>query len=334
MSPPSEYPAQKPDRPQQQHAPCGFCGSRNSQPLYSTYSITGGTFYLRRCLNCRAVFLSPRPTDRQLSRAYDDSYYGAGQDKFSAPVEKILDFFRAGRARKLAKYVNPPARVLDIGCGNGKFLGFLIRRGYSAYGTELPGKAAQRAEQIPGLHLKTGPLQPGDFSADFFDAVCMWHVLEHLTDPGQTLEIIKTVLKPYGYLFISLPNIESLQSRFFRGHWLHLDPPKHLFLLGPDELARQMHQLGFRLCHINYFSLEQNPFGIQQSLLNRLLDKREVLFEALKGNKSYAKQYPPGAIALQKLFYLSTFPVFAALAAIESALKKGGTMTLVFRNSG
>jgi len=138
-------------------------------------------------------------------------------------------------------------------------------------------------------------------------------------------------LKPTGYLMMSLPNIDSLQSRLFRGNWLHLDPPKHLFLLGPPDLISEMKRFDFKLIKQKYFSLEQNVFGIQQSILNCLLSRREVLFEALKGNVTYVKEYSRFSIALQKLFYLSSFPVFAFLAALEAAVKKGGTMELIFR---
>jgi SAM-dependent methyltransferase len=313
-------------------SPCGYCGETRSLKLYPTRSIAQDQFYLNLCLNCCASFLSPPPTEEQLARAYDDSYYGRGEMKFTALIEKGLDYFRSLRARRVRRYIAPPARILDIGCGNGRFLGYLIERGFGAYGTELPGKAADRAAQIPQLNLKVGPLEDGDFSEDFFDGVCLWHVFEHLTAPKETLQIVGRILKPGGYLFMSLPNIDSLQSRLFKGKWLHLDPPKHLFLLGPKDLTTQMERLGFGLTKTRHFSLEQNPFGIQQSILNCLLSKREVLYEALKGNAVYTADYSRCTIMLQKVFYLSSFPLFALLAALEAILRKGGTMELVFRN--
>ena len=311
--------------------PCIVCGARHSLSLYPTYSISRDNFYLNRCLKCRAVFLSPRPTQEQLDKAYDDSYYGKGQEKFAGRIEDVLDHFRRARARRLRKFIQPRARILDIGCGNGRFLGYLINQGFDGYGIELPGKAAQRAGQIPGLKLKVGHLTTQDFSENFFDGILMWHVFEHLIEPKETLHIIQKILKPSGYLMMSLPNIDSLQSKLFRGKWLHLDPPKHLFFLGPADLISTLKDFGFRLIKQKYFSLEQNPFGMQQSILNCLLSKREVLFEALKGNNAYTKEYSRFSIMLQKIFYLSTFPVFAFLAGLEAALKKGGTMEFIFK---
>ncbi|MHC4865117.1 MAG: class I SAM-dependent methyltransferase [Planctomycetota bacterium] len=311
---------------------CGYCGESRSLKLYPTRSIAGDRFGLNRCLSCRAVFLSPQPTEEQLARAYDDTYYGPGETKFTAPIEKALDHFRWARARRVRSYIAPQAKVLDVGCGNGRFLGYLIKRGFGAYGTELPGRAAERAAQIPQLNLKVGPLEDAGFTEGFFDAICMWHVFEHLTAPKETLEIVRNILKPEGYLFMSLPNIDSLQSRLFKGRWLHLDPPKHPFLLGPKDLTAQMKLLGFSLMKIRHFSLEQNPFGFQQSILNCLLSKREVLYEALKGNTAYTHDYSAFSIIMQNVFCLAGFPIFALLAAVEAVLRKGGTIELVFRS--
>ena len=312
---------------------CVYCGARESSVLYAADSISGDNFHINRCLKCNAAFISPRPTEEQMARAYDDSYYGKGQTKFAGHIEKILDYFRLARAMRVGRYISPPAKILDIGCGNGGFLGGLIRRGYDGYGVELPGKAAQRAGQIAGLKLKTGQMTDEDFGEDFFDGVCMWHVFEHLPEPKKTLQIIRKILKPGGYLMMSLPNIDSIQSRLFKGKWFHLDLPKHQFFLGASGLISEIRGFGFELIRQRYFSLEQNPFGIQQSILNCILSRREVLFEALKGNDDYVKDYPPGSIMLQKLFFISSFPLFVLLAGLEAVMKKGGAMEMVFRKA-
>jgi 2-polyprenyl-3-methyl-5-hydroxy-6-metoxy-1,4-benzoquinol methylase len=311
--------------------PCSFCGARQSLRLYLTYSMSGENFYLNRCLTCRAVFLNPRPTQQRIDRAYNDAYYGIGEGKFAGCIEKVLNLFRRARAVMVTNYIKPPARILDIGCGNGRFLNYMIKQGFDCYGVELPGKAAEMAGKIQGLNLKVGRMTCQDYGESFFDGVCMWHVFEHLTEPKETLHIIQKILKPGGYLMMSLPNIDSVQSRLFRGKWFHLDPPKHLFFTGASDLISEMQELGFKLIRHKYFSLEQNPFGIQQSILNCFLRKRDVFFESLKGNNEYIKEYSRFSIILQRIFYLSTFPVFALLSWLEAAFKKGGTMEFVFK---
>jgi SAM-dependent methyltransferase len=320
------------DGSKDQTSPCGYCGRKESIRLYPTYTLSGDSFHINRCLSCGCAFLVPRPSPRQLRQVYDDSYYGQGTGKFSSSIEKVLDCFRSARARTVNRYITGPANILDIGCGNGKFLEYVIKRGFTGFGIELPGKAAERAGRIPGLKLKVGPLQDNDFQENFFDCVCMWHVFEHLTEPKQTLRIISEILKPGGYLMMSMPNIDSLQSRLFRGKWLHLDPPRHLFLFGPNKLIEQMKEHQFEPVKRSLLSLEENVFGIQQSILNCLLGKREVLFESLKGNKEYVKQYSGLSIAIQKFFMFGTYGIFALAAGLEAAVGRGGTMQMIFVN--
>lgn len=299
--------------------------------MYDTVSIAGDRFTLNKCLYCNSRFLAPNPTKRQLKTAYDDSYYGKSESKFPGWIENVLDYFRSQRGRTVMRYVKAPANILDIGCGNGRFLQGLVDKNYNAYGIELLSKAAERALKIQGLNLKIGKLCESDFSEHFFDVVTMWHVIEHLSEPRVTLQIVRKILKQGGYLIVSLPNIESFQSRLFRGRWLHLDPPRHLFFMGALDLTKIMKTFGFEIVTIKYFSLEQNPFGMQQSILNCILRKREVLFEVLKGNRSYASEYSGVSILLQKIFFIATFPLFAMLSVIEACLKTGATMEMVFR---
>ena len=112
--------------------------------------------------------------------------------------------------------------------------------GHQIYGVEMPGGSADRAKKIEGLTLKLGHLRIHDFEPNTFDAITLHHVFEHLTEPKRYLEIICEILKPGGHLVISFPNIDSFQSRFFKGNWFHLDPPRHLFFFTPDDFKKQI----------------------------------------------------------------------------------------------
>jgi len=309
---------------------CGYCGQENSRFCYSVRSVYGEVFSIRRCLGCGAFFLTPRPSAEQLGRYYEQEYYGTGSGKFSPAVEKVLDFFRRRRTCLVERFVRSPGRILDVGCGNGRFLGYLIEKGWEGYGVELAGKAAERAASIAGIRFKIGTLEDGDFPEGYFDAVSLWHVFEHLPAPRETLRIIHSILKPGGFLFVSMPNIRSWQGRLFKGNWLHLDPPRHLVFFSPEDLRKNLAQAGFRLCRKTTFSLEQNVFGIQQSLLNCLCRRRELLFEFLKGNRSYTADYPVLLLRLQQIFAVVSAPFFAVLAGVESLFGAGGTMEMVF----
>jgi hypothetical protein len=85
---------------------CGFCCAKKSSVLYPTFDISGNHYFINQCQECNAIFLAPKPTPEQLSQAYDGSYYGEKEEKFASPmVEKVLDHFRSGRARRVSRHV-------------------------------------------------------------------------------------------------------------------------------------------------------------------------------------------------------------------------------------
>jgi SAM-dependent methyltransferase len=313
-------------------AVCGYCKAKNSISLYPTVDIFGNHFTINRCLECKAFFLAPRPDETMLAMAYDDTYYGEKEEKFSFPaIERLLDQFRMGRAKRLGALLKKGSHVLDIGCGNGKFLKYLLHFGdFRLHGIELEGNSARRAARNPEIHLKTGAIAHGDFPSASIDAVTMFHVFEHLTEPAHTLDIIDEILKPGGIFMLSFPNIDSFQSKIFKGNWLHLDPPRHLLFFTPKDFIDLMEKRGYQLKKSTWLSLEQNPFGFIQSFLNTFIHKREVLFERLKGNTVYAPEYGTASVLLQKVLFLALFPVFVLTDLFAALFKKNATMEFIF----
>jgi len=312
---------------------CTFCKSSDSIFQYKTNDIFGQHWEIHQCCNCEARFLAPNPSPAQLAQAYDDDYYGEQEEKFSFPlVEKILDYFRGGRARKLSKYIETNSSVLDIGCGNGQFLESLAKHGnYQLFGTELEGRSAERAKRIPQINLSIGFLEDAGFKEESFHAITLFHVFEHLSEPKLSLNIIHDILKPEGILLLSFPNISSWQSKLFKGKWLHLDPPRHLFFFGPKAFVSLMENQGYKLVDESYISMEQNPFGMVQSILNLWNTKREVLFESMKGNDAYIQEYSSLNLLLQKLFFIMSFPLFIVGDMIASIFKRSATVEFVFK---
>lgn len=312
---------------------CCFCKENNNTPLYSTFDIFGDHYTINECHNCKALILSPRPSTEKLNRAYDTSYYGKTGDKFSSPnIETVLDHFRKRRARYASRFLNDGDKILDIGCGNGRFLHHILKYGnFELHGTELESNSAKRASKIPEINLTIGHLTKDTFEKESFNVITMFHVFEHLIEPKETLDIISKIIKKNGTLIISFPNISSLQSKLFKGKWLHLDPPRHLLFFHANDFIKILESYGFSLIREKYISTEQNVYGMIQSILNTLFKKREILFEYLKGNAEYIKEYSSVNILFQKLFFYFSFPFFAVADVFISSLKKGATVEFTFR---
>ena len=313
---------------------CRFCKTTDVVKSYSANDIRDNQWYICECNSCKAIFLSPDPTVEELKLAYDSHYYGEEESKFGFSVERFIDFYRYKRAKKTSSQIPQKARVLDLGCGNGRFLKHLSSLGdFELFGIELEGVSAERAAKIKEINLKIGPLKENAFSPEYFDAVILFHVFEHLDKPEETIKIINTILKKDGLLVISLPNIAGWQSKIFKGKWYHLDPPRHLIFFNPDDLVKIINSMGFRLINKKWHSFEQNPYGWVQSCLNCFCKRREVLYERLKGNKNYAPEYGSFNIFLQKLFFLFSFPFFIIVDFTESILRKSATVQLTFRKN-
>jgi len=306
---------------------CGYCTSSKGIDSFPCTDTRGSHWRWTRCASCGAISLTPRPTPAQLADAYDASYYGSADSKFEGPAERFIEHCRQGRARRLARDLTPDARVLDVGCGNGGFLAALGSCGsFVLHGTELEGGSARRAARRTGIRLKVGTLESEDFPNESLDLVTLFHVFEHLTEPRATLEIIHRALKPDGRLVMSFPNISSVQARLFRGKWLHLDPPRHLFLFPTRQFESAMREFGFVVADRRFFSIEQNPFGFIQSVLNCLLRPRDLLYERLKGNLKYAPEHGAASLVLQKACAALVLGPAIVMDAVESALGRGATV--------
>src|SRR5206468_7680879 len=112
-----------------------------------------------------------------------------------------------------------------------------------------------------------------------------WHSLEHLPSPEKVLERAAALLRPGGWIFVSLPNLDSLQARRFRQRWYGFDDvPRHLFHFSTRSLDRLLVESGFEIRRHLPFSRLVNYHTLKHSLLHRCEARRggRVLYYALK----------------------------------------------------
>lgn len=172
-----------------------------------------------------------------------------------------------------------PARWLDIGCGSGEFLEECRHGGYDVEGVELSIRSANEARRV-GIQVH------GDLAdvQGLLDVVSMWHVLEHMQEPRETLQSVRSLLRPDGVLCIRVPNFSGRWSRILADHWVWFQPHHHTVHFGPDSMRRLLNDAGFTVTKLR----TQRP--------NSLLVRRAYELAAVVFNR-YAKTEKESATA-------------------------------------
>jgi len=309
-----------------QPLPCPICQSLERKILFTAHDFDGhGTTYqLIACNTCSTTYTSPPPSQAVLSNLYNNSYYGGKKSKFSYLIESWSLFAAKKRAQCLIKMHGSSSkklRILDIGCGRGVLLKAFRELGHDAYGLE---RADSPFSGEPFVHC--GTLEEMETSAESFDIIVLWHVLEHVEAPQDTLIQANKILNGDGSLFISVPNFGSFQAKLFKKHWFHLDLPRHLYHFTSKALNTTLNNAGFKIVNTNTASIDQNTFGFLQSSLN--------LLPKLKDNHFYSLLKQPISIKSGLSIILYSLPVipisFLALAefGLSSLLGNGASLNV------
>jgi 2-polyprenyl-3-methyl-5-hydroxy-6-metoxy-1,4-benzoquinol methylase len=152
------------------------------------------------------------------------------------------------RLRHLQRFVRS-GRLLEIGCASGEFLRLAAQAGFDVEGVEPEPVTSVAARQTHGLNVITGTLVEASYPPDSFDAVVLFHVLEHLDSPRQTVTEINRILKPGGILVIETPNIDTIWFRLLGARWRQFIPD-HYYFFTPRTLSRLLQETGFQTLQV------------------------------------------------------------------------------------
>jgi len=152
------------------------------------------------CRGCGHRYVNPRPTQGEIARGYGlpTSY----QDWMSEAGPRRRLWTR--RFRRVLGGARPGA-LLDVGAGIGTFLAIARDAGWSVTGTEVSRAGIALARSQYGLDICLGAIEQAPVEGPF-DAVTLWHVLEHLPNPDSTLKHVHRLLRDDGILVLALPN--------------------------------------------------------------------------------------------------------------------------------
>jgi 2-polyprenyl-3-methyl-5-hydroxy-6-metoxy-1,4-benzoquinol methylase len=199
-----------------------------------------GTFQVVECANCGLITLLPRKSAQEIALHYPENYvfyYQAVEDEKGWLKRLDRERGRERRCKEVLKRSVLKGRILDIGCATGIFLSGMQLHGWDCYGVEPSEYAANYAKTRFGLKVFHGYLEDMNYPDHYFDVVTLWDVLEHIPDPGRTLDIIHRILKPDGILIGTLPNASAWERGWFGEYWAGWEVPRHYNTFTPKTIT-------------------------------------------------------------------------------------------------
>ena len=245
---------------------CDLCGCSDSTLLFTVrdkYRDGGQEFSVVRCRSCCLVYVNPRPAVESIGDFYPAEYYDGEVFHCAESSSTLLDVENR-RLKDIARFV-PGGRIMDVGCGSGRFLSVARSSGWIAQGTEVSDLAAEYARDHYGLDVIGQDLLSVGFPDECFDVVTMWGVLEHLHHPRASLQEVSRILKPNGLLVALVPNIGSTQARIFGSRWYLLDVPRHLYHFSRVTLNRLAASAGLCQVWARFFASEHDVPNLIES---------------------------------------------------------------------
>jgi SAM-dependent methyltransferase len=220
------------------------------------------TFEYFKCAACGCLQITEPPED--IARYYPPNYYSlVGPFPLEGPAPALNPFRRIARRHRdecavsgrgllgrllYSLWPNVPLRknttlhfpepipptlnlhrrskILDIGCGSGRFLRTLHSAGFESLLGVDPNLEAD-VDLSQTLRLRRGTIHG---VTGIWDLIMFHHSFEHLADPLETLMATSERLAPRGVCLIRIPLASSAAWEEYGTHWVQLDAPRHFFL--------------------------------------------------------------------------------------------------------
>jgi len=285
---------------------CLVCGSNQFEPFLQCkdYTVSQETFSIVSCKSCGFKFTNPRPDNSVLGNYYKAESYISHTNSKKGIVNRLYHIVRnytlGKKVNLISSYVSR-GTILDYGCGTGMFLGACKNAGWETFGME-PDDDARKIASEQNLNLFSDKIKIQTHVAEKqFDAITLWHVLEHVTDMPETLAFFKQKLKTNGVLIIAVPNHVSYDAEYYKEHWAAYDVPRHLHHFELKSMKSLLENGGFQL-------IETKPMKFDSFYVSMLSEKYKTgsvnLVKAfLTGLKSNLKAKDPSS-------YSSTIYIF------------------------
>lgn len=200
--------------------------------------------------------------------------------------DTVVDWLAWYQEEALRQLPVRSGKLLDVGCGNGTFVAAALARGFDAAGIDFSCTAIEMGRAhfgIEPLYCMSIAELRARFPGQLFDVVTAFEVLEHMDDVRAFLDELATVLRPGGYLVVSLPNRDRRPRMLNEGDL----PPHHFTRWSAAAMKRVLAQHGFE---VHSISINPPRLTMKMWLLNNV--RLGLVMRVLRGAKERATGRP------------------------------------------
>lgn len=232
---------------------CPVCNSRNIQKVLTAedFTVSHEKFDIWECADCGVRFTQDVPDMEDIGHYYKAEAYISHTDTKKGFVNRMYHYVRSITMKQKKTFVENETgkkigALLDIGSGTGSFANIMQNAGWQVTGLEPDKVARENAARLHNLELRPSS-DLFILKEDSFDAVTMWHVLEHVHDLHGYWKRISRLLKADGVFIVAVPNYTSHDAQYYGEFWAAWDVPRHLYHFSPKSMDVLARQYGFQV---------------------------------------------------------------------------------------
>ena len=235
------------------YSQCPSCSSESLKFALKAidHTVSREGFDIWECQNCGLRFTQDVPDAGSIGVYYRSDNYISHTNTRKGLVNSLYHMVRKQTLSDKHRLLCSATRMkhgnlLDIGAGTGAFVAYMRQNDWDVAGLEPDEKAREVALTQNNVQL----LPVSDFYSlppESFDAITLWHVLEHVHDLHAYVGQLARLLKKEGRIFIAVPNYTSHDAAVYRGAWAAYDVPRHLYHFSPDAMESLLARHGLQL---------------------------------------------------------------------------------------
>lgn len=312
---------------------CPGCSSSSLLTELENLSVADIRCRLHACGSCGLHFWEPRVMP-------DPSFYETvqeGESKARLLRHALTDYELRPYHRQFFADPPPPGRLLDIGCGDGKFLEAAKGKGFEVWGLDLDSRSIEVATER-GLD-KVFACTLDQFAGKnppLFDVITIFEVLEHQAEPAAFMGELGSLVAPGGYLCGSVPN----RRRWKNDQDDRWDsPPHHFTRWTEDSLRLFLSRQGFgeiAICNVSFGYRVMARYGAVAAFFKRRsfhgLSERDLLLyplERLEKDRKISGTKSAALMGAKRTVKGLLSPLLMLEGAVERLTGRG--QTLVFK---